>query len=297
MILGIVCGVAAAFWQDCGYVFSRLYVKRFAAPVKLLLATQLLMGAAGVVIMPFVWKCGFWGNWGFVIPLLGSAFGSLFGQLFFFKTEEHVSPARIASLMGLRVVVLAAVSGLFLSEHYDSRQICGIVLAALSALVINYSGKGRIATRGMGWFALTLGSYCISDLSVKYMIDRIATGNFFTSALLGMSLVNILLMTVTLPWAIHARLTPAELKPTLPFAGSWLVKQILLYSCYALIGPVFGNVIMSLRGPIAIVLTLTLLRLGVKKLDGASGTAVWVRRGVATLMMVAAIALYSLHDL
>ncbi len=295
MILGIVCGVTAAFWQDCGYVFSRLYVKRFAAPVKLLLATQLLMGAAGIAILPFVWQDGFWGNWSFVLPLAGSAFGSLFGQLFFFHTEEHVSPARISSLMGLRVVVLALVSGLFLGEHYDHRQIFGIVLAALSALVINYQGGGRIATRGMGWFALTLGSYCVSDLSVKYMIDRIITGNFFTSALIGMSLVNILLMGVTLPFALHMKLSPAELKPTLPFAGSWLVKQILLYSCYALIGPVFGNVIMSLRGPIAIILTLVLLRFGVKNLDGAAGTAVWIRRGVATLMMVAAIALYSLH--
>lgn len=60
-----------------------------------------------------------------------------------------------------------------------------------------------------------------------------------------------------------------------------------------MVGPVFGNVVMASRGPIAIVLTLILLHLGVRDIEQPKALSVWVRRGVATLMMAAAIVLYS----
>ena len=146
----------------------------------------------------------------------------------------------------------------------------------------------------MQWLGAALLFYCVSDLSVKYMIDGIHTGNIFHSSLLALCFVNILLGAAALPfmrgkWKLH------EITGTVPFASSWLLKQFFLYSCYALIGPVHGNVILTIRGPLAIVITLILLKLHVQDLDSATGAKIWFRRSIATILMVAAILLYTLH--
>ena len=294
MWIGISAGIAAAFFQDCGYVCSRLYVKKQNhTSWNLLLYTQILMGGVSLLLLPFLWDAQALSGAAFILPLLLSAGGSVFGQFFFFRSEKHIEPARISSMMALRVVLLAVISALFLGERYDWMQIAGIILAPLSAFVINWE-NGRIRLGGMQWLGAALLFYCVSDLSVKYMIDGIHTGNIFHSSLLALCFVNILLGAAALPfmrgkWKLH------EITGTVPFASSWLLKQFFLYSCYALIGPVHGNVILTIRGPLAIVITLILLKLHVQDLDSATGAKIWFRRSIATILMVAAILLYTLH--
>lgn len=294
MWIGISAGIAAAFFQDCGYVCSRLYVrKQNHTSWNLLLYTQILMGGVSLLLLPFLWDAQALSGAAFILPLLLSAGGSVFGQFFFFRSEKHIEPARISSMMALRVVLLAVISALFLGERYDWMQIAGIILAPLSAFVINWE-NGRIRLGGMQWLGAALLFYCVSDLSVKYMIDGIHTDNIFHSSLLALCFVNILLGAAALPfmrgkWKLH------EITGTVPFASSWLLKQFFLYSCYALIGPVHGNVILTIRGPLAIVITLILLKLHVQDLDSAAGAKIWFRRSIATILMVAAFLLYTLH--
>ena len=120
MIWGILTGLAATLFQDAGYIFSRRYVQRHGKSYRLLLLTQLYMGIAGIAILFFVWPEHFPDNWEtWVIPLCGAAFGSLFGQLFFFRAEKFLEPSRISSLMGLRVLLVALAYAIFWGRHYD----------------------------------------------------------------------------------------------------------------------------------------------------------------------------------
>ena len=56
MWIGISAGIAAAFFQDCGYVCSRLYVKKQNhTSWNLLIYTQILMGGFSLLLLPFLW--------------------------------------------------------------------------------------------------------------------------------------------------------------------------------------------------------------------------------------------------
>ena len=200
--------------------------------------------------------------------------------------------SRLSSLIGLRIVVLAILCAIFFGARYDWLQVTGILLAAFSAVVMNWK-QGKFDFDGMGALSCSLICYAFSDLSVGHLVHFLSDGSLLKGSLLAMCLVNLLLALVSLPgfFRIASR---KEIVQTVPFAGSWLIKQFFLYLCYALIGPVFGNVIMALRGPVAILLTFLLVAFGVKNLEDNIGFKVWIRRIAATLMMFGAIALYLL---
>ena len=294
MIWGILTGLAATLFQDAGYIFSRRYVQRHGKSYRLLLLTQLYMGIAGIAILFFVWPEHFPDNWEtWVIPLCGAAFGSLFGQLFFFRAEKFLEPSRISSLMGLRVLLVALAYAIFRGRHYDLWQWGGIAVAVFSAVLMN-DQNGKFRSHGLGTFACALIFYCCSDLSIKFLIDALLhRGNYLVSALQALSFVNLLLLLVTLPLLIQSKPPKEKFAQSLPFAGSWFIKQIFLYITYALIDPVFGNVILSLRGLLALVLAWSLTRLGIDSGETPTDRATTIRRIVATIFMGTAIVLYS----
>ena len=292
ILLGVCTGLTAALFQSGGYICSRIYMKRGGNAVGLMVLAQLLIALFSIPLLSLAWHPGFWGSWHWLLPLAGTALGTTGGEVMFFQAEKSIAPSRLSSLLGLRVVVLAIVSASIGLERYNWLQVGGIVLAAASAMVMNYQ-DGRFNFRGMGFVFGALGFYCLSDLSIKFMIDGIAAPTLWHRALLAVCMINFVIGIVLLPAFFLRRMKPAELKPAAPYAGAWFFKQLFLYGCYAMVGPVFGNVIMAARGPLSILLTLLLLRMGVRNLETPKGGDVWLRRGIATLMMVGAILLYS----
>ena len=100
----------------------------------------------------YVWPEHFPDNWEtWVIPLCGAAFGSLFGQLFFFRAEKFLEPSRISSLMGLRVLLVALAYAIFWGRHYDLWQWGGIAVAVFSAVLMN-DQNGKFRLHGLGTF-------------------------------------------------------------------------------------------------------------------------------------------------
>ncbi len=290
---GIFSGLMAAMFQSGGYILSRIYIKKYQKPLTLMVIAQLWIALFSVPLLLMIWKDNWWGDFRWVWPMLLAAIGTTGGELMFFRAEKSIAPSRLSSLLGLRVMVLAIASFCLGIERYNYWQCGGIVLAAASAFVMNYQ-NGRFNFNGMGYLAAALGFYCISDLSIKFLIDGVNGGTLWHSALLAVCAINLLIGIVLLPLVFILRLPRREFIPGLPYSCSWFLKQMFLYGCYAMVGPVFGNVIMTARGPIAIGLTLFLLHLGVHNLETPKSLEVWVRRGIATVMMVTAIVVYSL---
>ncbi len=293
MGFGILAGLAAALFQSGGYIFSRIYIRKGGRAFPLAVLAQLWIALFSLPLLAVAWQDGFWGNWQWLWPLFGTVIGTTGGEIMFFRAEENIAPSRLSSLLGLRVAVLAIASAILGLERYNLWQVGAIGLAAVSAAVMNYR-NGRIEFKGMGFVFTALAFYCLSDLSIKFMIDGIAADTLWRRSLLAVAALNLVAGAAMLPFLRFLRLKRADFPAAAPYAGSWFVKQIFLYLCYAAVGPVFGNVIMAARGPIAIVLTLLLLHLGVHHLEKPKGGGVWLQRGVATLMMAAAIILYSL---
>ncbi|MBS1369078.1 MAG: EamA family transporter [Lentisphaeria bacterium] len=292
MTFGILSGIAAALFQSGGYIFARIDIKKGSTPLTLMVLAQLLIALFSIPLLALVWHDGFWGNWSWVLPLFLTAAGTTGGELMFFRAERSIAPSRLSSLLGLRVALLAIVSASIGIEHYNLLQCGGIVLAAASAFVMNYE-NGKLNFRGMPAVFGALAFYCLSDLSIKFMIDGIRAPSLWHSALIAVCAINLVIGTVLIPFIFLLRIRARSFTAAVPYAGTWFAKQLCLYICYAMVGPVFGNVVMTSRGPLAIILTLILLHFGVKNLEQPKALPVWIRRGVATLMMAAAIVLYS----
>lgn len=290
MFFGISSGVFAAIFQDAGYVCSRLYVRKTNRPTALLVDSMIILGAFCALLLPFLFIFGVPESTAFILPLLGVMAGSMGGQFFLFRSERIVEPSRISSLMGLRIVNVAVASIIFFGESYHWLQWSGIILATLSAFMLNWVG-GRIKFGGMGSFGLSLLFYCLSDLSVKHMVHGFGLKSLILSSFFAMCIVNITGALLLLPLLKRER---EGFWGASPFAVTWFLKQFFLYCCYASVGPVLANVILSIRGPFSIVIAFILKGFGLKAGEGKVDLATWIRRGIATIMMTCAIIFYTL---
>ncbi len=289
---GIFSGILAAAGQSGGYILSRIYLKQGGKAIVLAVATQIWMSLLSIPMILLSWFPDFWGDWHWSKFAAMAAIGTTGGEIMFFMAEKSIAPSRLSSLLGLRVAVLMVAAYLLGLEKFSILQIGAVVLAAASAMVMNYQ-NGGINWHGMGWVFGALGFYCMSDLSVKLLIDGMNAPSFWQRALLAAGMLNMLLLPLAAALYRYLKLKLSDMRATGAYAVSWFGKQACLYSCYALVGPVFGNVIMASRGPLTVIMTLILLHFGVQNLEKNKSRTVWIRRGTATLMMTAAIILYS----
>ncbi|MBR2363676.1 MAG: hypothetical protein IKA79_00605, partial [Lentisphaeria bacterium] len=72
--------------------------------------------------------------------------------------------------------------------------------------------------------------------------------------------------------------------------------QVFLMGCFALVLPVFGNVILASRGLFSVVLGAMLSFVGLQKLDAVISRKQWILRAIAAILMIGAIAVYSVSS-
>ncbi|MDD5728978.1 MAG: hypothetical protein PHV59_10480, partial [Victivallales bacterium] len=98
----------------------------------------------------------------------------------------------------------------------------------------------------------------------------------------------------SLPLVLFFRLLKwKHLKPALPFSCCWFGGMLLLYACFWLIGPLLGNIVQSTRGTVAVILGALFARFGWMEYEQHLPHSLLARRIVATLLITAAIILYT----
>ena len=70
--------------------------------------------------------------------------------------------------------------------------------------------------------------------------------------------------------------------------------MVALYACFGTLGAVFGNILQSTRGIMAVAAGAVLAHLGWHDLEERVGRAVLVRRFSAAALMTAAVAIYAI---
>lgn len=59
----------------------------------------------------------------------------------------------------------------------------------------------------------------------------------------------------------------------------WIASQVMLMACFALLLPVFANVILATRGIFSVLLGVLLPAFGLSKFDSRISRAQWIKRG------------------
>jgi drug/metabolite transporter (DMT)-like permease len=300
-IIGIMCGLTAAFFMSLAFVFSSRAMRLCPAlgSLGLLARAHILMGLLSVVGLCFFWVPGVLSKFYYWFPI--TWYGVMFyllGQGCLFMAQRTVDPSRLVPLLGLKLIALALFNALLLRlEAYAWTQLLAIACTILSAFMLNNAGR-KIPFASLLWVLLACCGYSLSDICIKLQVERV--GELGTGSLVEQSLLSACLSyticgiigTLILPWL--ARQPAKAWRLATPFALTWMVGIVFLFACFEQIGTVNGNIVQSTRSIWAVLIGVVLARTGQTYLEEKTSWDVFFRRLFAALLLMLAIFLYNL---
>jgi len=302
--LGVAAGLLAAMSSAVSYLISRHHVSEGGSSLRLLVLAHAVMGAACLPMAWLLWPAGLPADRSWIRPLFGSSCCYLAGQAVVFSALARADASRVAPLLGLKIAMLAGIVSVVPGEPLDRQQWIAVAISLVAALMLQRGGGMRPAAIGFTLAACV--AFAFSDLFIVALIDGLQQAAASARIPLGRLAAGFLAMLVT--YATCGLMAAAclagrpDLRPTRRrdwtaagrYACMWLLGMAGLYTCFGLVGAVFGNILQSTRGMIAIVLGAALAHLGRHDLETKVDRATFLRRLVAAALMTAAIALYVL---
>ena len=304
LALGIVAGLAAAAASAVSYLVARHHGGRTGgAGVRLLAPAHALMGAFSLPLTWLLWPDAVPPVRGWLPPLLLSAGCYLVGQACVYAALLRMPASRLAPLLGLKVVVLAVIVSCLPGEPLVARQWCAVGLAVVAALILQREPTGARPAAAGGFAIVLVGClfYAVSDLGILGLIDAFHSpcaqccppiGRLHAGGL-AMAVTYVFCGAIALPFVPRLRLRAAgDWVAPVQYAAAWLGGMAALYTCFGTVGLVFGNILQSTRGIMAVVAGAALAHLGWHDLEERVDQATLLRRLAAAALMTAAIALY-----
>ncbi|OGV39459.1 MAG: hypothetical protein A2020_02915 [Lentisphaerae bacterium GWF2_45_14] len=290
---GIITGVIAAFMQSCSYLASRFFLSRHMSPMGLFILSHITMGLISLVMLPFFFPENPPPFSKYVLPLCGMSFFYMGGQLAFFRAIKYAEASRVSPLLGIKAVILTVLSSVFLGCSYTYLQWLSVFLCVSSAFVLNWSG-GSMPIRSIMWTFAACFGYSLSDLSIKSTVDCFPEMGIIQRSLLSVFMCYLIcgFTGLCLLFFFRRNVSYRAARDSLPFSILWMGSMFFLFTCFAQIGPVFGNIIQSSRGIISIVIGLAAASLGFVALEQKTSGSVFTRRLVAAVMMTLAICMF-----
>jgi len=300
--LGVVAGLVAAFASAVSYLVSRHHGNRAGGgSLRLLVLGHAVMGLA---CLPLCW----WlapAEWpvsrGWLVPLAGSVGCYLAGQAAVFAALKRAVASRIAPLLGLKLVMLAALVWVLPGQGLDGRQRLAVALSVVAAALLQRGGS--LPPEALAAVLAACLGFAVSDLCIVALIDALQPARTASGATLSRLHAGSLAMSCTyvvcglaaaVALVLVPRLRPRERRDgiaAVQYASAWLGGMVALYACFGLIGAVFGNVLQATRGVMAISIGALLARAGWHDLEEQVDRATFLRRLAAAGLMVVAIVL------
>lgn len=287
-------GLGAAVFQSLSYLCIRLFNKRHDNNIITLLAlSHILMGLVSIPLAMFLWPDTMPGIQVYLWSLLGTSGFYLLGQFFLFAAIIHSEPSRVAPMLGLKVFILAMISVVFLHQQFDLSKWTAVLFTTVAILLLSNSGK-RLEVRFVILGLLACITYCLSDLCIKVLVDHFAFMGVLRGAVMATALSYILcgVVGITVVAIEPKHSTRGTWLYALPFAASWFLAMIFLFSCFGLTSVVFGNILQSMRGIISIVLGFIIAHIGFEALEPKPSKRTIIKRMVAAVLMTSAVALF-----
>lgn len=315
MVLGILLGLGSALASSLAYLASRRYTVRHAGhepgqprwrgPLRLMVTAHVCLaivcGIAHLVLMPHGDALPDDRAWAMTTTVFVALF-YLTGNTLLFFVLRMTDASRIAPLLGLKVVLLALVKQFVLGDALLAQQWAAVVLATGAAALLGTSG-GRLPWKTIALTVASCAGFVGSDVFIEQMwpawlpagmsaadaseLDRVR------ASMTGMSLVYVwcgAIAVALLPVAKPDR--PEHWRGAAPYAVAWLGAMVCLFSAFALVGIVLGNILQSTRGLMSIAIGVLVVRLGHHHIESHAPWKVVIQRLIAAALMTTAIVLF-----
>ncbi len=301
LLPGLIAGFAAAAFSALCYLITRHHGNRAGGgSLRLLVLGHVVMG---LICLPVAWvirpatlpELARW-----LPPLLGSTGCYLAGQGIVFATLKRMPASRLAPLLGLKIVMLAGIVSLMPGERLDAVQWLAVGLSVAAAAMLQRAG-GSAPPSVLTAVLTACLMFALSDLCIVQLINALHAGGtgWWPKAARLHAGCFALTITYVLCGLVVATLLPRALPrdrrdcaAAVQYAAAWLAGMAGLYTCFGLVGAVFGNILQSTRGIIAVGLGAVLAHLGWHDLEEQVDRGTLLRRLAAAALMTAAIALY-----
>ncbi len=294
-VIGILLGLGAATFQSLSYIFSRLFViRRHEAPMRLLVGAHVCMALFALAILPMAWSDQMPPFQVYAWHVVRTNIPYLCAQLSLFIMMRHTEASRVAPLLALKIVVLALLTSVFMDRVLSGRQWIAALLCLAGAFSLGISGK-RLPLRILPWLACSLLGYSLADINIEQLVLALAPVSKLRASVIATCLSYVFCGVIVLPlvpWAGGRRLA-RDWRYVLPFAVAWFGAMICLFACFGYVGPVFGNILQSLRGILCILIGAVLAKHGFSELEERLPPRVLLFRIGAAGMMVAAIYVFA----
>ena len=299
MIFGIFCGLCAAILNSFGYIFGTRFLLHYKSAFRLTLVSNLVMMVLSLPLLAFLFPYGKLprpGEFLMLIPVW--IFAYWLGQGSFFMTLKYFNASCLSSFLGLKIVLLAVIYMFTMQKNPGLWQWGAVLLATGAAVSFNQSGA-KLDNPAGGFFLLTtLIGYCLCDIYETKIIRGVMECGYslMRSSVTAASLIYSILGICSLPFLFFMNVSRKQVVYAAPNAVLWLASQIMLLASFALLLPVFANVILATRGIISVLLGALLATTGLSKFDSQLSRMQWIKRGISACAMLIAIAVYSLAE-
>ncbi|MBE6379929.1 MAG: hypothetical protein E7047_03275 [Lentisphaerae bacterium] len=290
--IGIISGLVAGLMQSCSYLGGQRFLNKYNNSAQMVICSLLITGAVTWLMAPFFLYTSTLFSWRMLLYVIMTDIGLVVGHWGFFSAQKHIESSRIASLMGLKVLVVAVLSIVLLRIGFTFLQYLAMLGAASAGLLMNWN-QGKLNWNGMGYMLVCFIGYAFSDLGVQLVVqempaeDPIAAG--FSGFIVNYSVTGLGALCLIKKFKIDYRM----LCTALPQGLCWVVSMWGLYICFGLVGAAFGNVLQASRGIISLVIGIILSYFAMQSLEKKQSADQWVRKAVAALIMFGSIMLYA----
>lgn len=302
LTMGVVLGLFAAFWQACSYFGSRHFLLYTRSSSRVLLGlAHGWMGIFALVLLPFAYvrvRSGLLPVESYALPLLMTTGSYLSGQFLLFLSLKRMDSSRVAPLLGLKIPILALISVLFFHTSLSFSAVVALLVCTAGALAIS----PPLSLPRMGELALillTCTMYCVSDIHIPILVRGLSYSTTIWHIVFGVCLSYILAGGVGLivAWRVGAFRVERGWRRSFPYAFFWFAGILCLFGCFTIVGPLFGNMLQSTRGVMAVVLAPLIMKTTGLKIDRMTGWCVFALRLAAATVMTAAILVYYYREL
>ena len=297
MILGISCGLIAAISQCISYIFSKKYIHKDGNAFQLLIASHLIMGSFATICLGILLLENdlppFKDYW---LELLKVDAFYMLAQMSFFMAISKTEASRVAPLLGLKIIFIALFGICFLNISLTYWQWAAVIFCFCGAVASNWSGKSIPLSSAL-YLLMAIVGYSLSDISIKQLINciKVQTGEGTLTILIAASVSYFYLGIFSL---LVILFTPSvkikHLKPAIAFSCWWFAAMLFLFACFGLIGPLFGNIVQSARGIIAVLLGAAIAKFAWSEHEEKLARPVLIRRIAAALLITCSIVIFAL---
>lgn len=296
-LIGILCGLLAAFFSSCSYLGSRFFLTKHPGGSKrLLVLGHVWMGLFSLPLLGVLYVKQVPPISAYLAPLLICVGSYLVAQLALFSALKRVDASRVAPLLGLKIAILAILSVLWIGQSIQWLQWLAVGLSVVAAFLLNRMG-GPLPGQAVAGVLMACFCYSMSDIHIVKLIHALHPPlTKFHASFLALALgyaVAGLVMVPALFW--QGSRSWLEWRDAVPFALAWFGSMLGLYYCFATIGVVLGSIAQATRGLISIGLGVWVAHIwNWVHLEAKVDRALFVRRAIAAVLMALAIALYVL---